>query len=489
MGRRRWLGALVTVALLAVFVAVMVPLRPHLATATDALLLVVPIIVGVAVGGFPAGAVGAAAGFLAYDFYFIPPYGTLGVGAVENWVALGVYVVVVVIVARVVAVQQEVRAQTADREHAVRRLYLVTELLISAQPVPDMLDAVAATVRDVFRTRWAVVLLPQADRLAIAAVAGGPLSDEDAARALGTAGSPQAMTLVGPHDDISRIALASERGPVGQLVVAGAHLSAFERELLATFANQASLAIERSQLREQVRRTEELEEADEWRRALLGAVSHDLRTPLASMKVAVTTLRTGAAALSDEDRAELLAMIDDESDHLARLVANLLDMARLEAGALAISHAPHAVEEVLEVAERALGAPLAAVRLRTQFDEDLPLIDVDLVLIGQVLVNLLSNALHHAPVGSTVTVGARRDGPRVWLWVDDEGPGVAREDRERIFHLLDRRAGSGRAGLGLAISSAFVAAHGGVLTVDDAPGGGARFSFAVDASTLEEAAS
>jgi two-component system, OmpR family, sensor histidine kinase KdpD len=486
VGRRSWLGALASLSLVVIAVAAMVPLRAHLAVATDALIFVIPIVVGVAIGGFVSGSIGAAAGFLAYDFFFIPPYNTLSVGGAQNWVALVVYAVVVLVVARVVAVQQSARVRAAAREDAVQRLYLVTEQLISARPVDDLLAAVATTVHDVFHTRWAAVLVPEGDHLALAAVAGGPLSDGDTARVLDAAGAPQALTLVGADGEISRVALASERGAVGQLVVAGARLTAFERELLATFANQASLAIERGQLRERALRTEELEEADQWRRALVGAVSHDLRTPLASMKVAVTTLRTSGAALNESDRAELLAMIDEEGDHLARLVANVLDMARIEAGSLALAREPHSIEEVLEVAERALGVALATVRLVTDVDDDLPLLDIDLVLIGQVVANLLSNAVHHAPVGSTVTVGARMDGDRVRVWVDDEGPGVPALDRDRIFHMLDRRAGSGRAGLGLTIASQFVAAHGGSIVVSDAPCGGARFTFYVDASPLEE---
>ena len=481
MGRRSWLGALVSFAMLVVLVAVMVPLRAHLAVATVALVLVVPIVVGVAVGGFVAGAVGAVAGFLAYDFFFILPYDTLSVGGSQNWVALVVYAMVVLVVARVVAVQQAARERAAAREDAVRRLYRVTEQLISASPIDDLLTAVAATVHEVFHTRWVAVLVPSGDRLTLAATAGGPLSPEDTELVLDASGRPQAMTLSGAAVDVSRVALASERGPVGQLVVAGAQLSAFERELLGTFANQASLAIERRRLRDQALRTEELEEADQWRRALVGAVSHDLRTPLASMKIAASTLRAHGASLADDDREELLAMIDEEGDHLARLVANLLDMARLEAGSLILTREPHAIEEVLEIAERALGTALAPIRLVTDFDDDVPMLDVDIVLVGQVLVNLLSNAVHHAPVGSTVVVGAVAEGDLVRVWVDDEGGGVAVEDRDRIFHMLDRRAGSGRAGLGLAISSAFIGAHGGAVSVSDAPGGGARFSFTVDA--------
>jgi len=272
--------------------------------------------------------------------------------------------------------------------------------------------------------------------------------------------------------------------PVGQLVVAGAPIDAFGRQLLGVLANQAALAIERSQLRAQALRSELLEEVDRWRSALVGAVSHDLRTPLASITAAVTTLRDPGVALSDADRDALMETIELESDRLARLVANLLDVGRIEAGTLTLRREPHTVTEVVDAARAAAGSALRAHRLVVEVDDDLPLVSVDLVLIAQVVANLLANAAQHSPEGTRITVGAREEGDAVAVFVADEGSGVRTEDREQIFHMLDRNAGSGRAGLGLAISTAFVEAHGQHLWVDDAPRGGARFTFRVPLADL-----
>lgn len=482
--RRTIVGCAASLGALAASTAVLVALRPHLAVATCALVLVVPVVIGVAVGGFVAGLIGATAGFLVFDWYFIPPYGTLTVGSAQDWVALWVYVAVVLVVARVVAVQQEARAVAAEREDAVRRLLAVTTTLMEERPLDEVLGLVVTTVHEAFDTPWVAVLLPEDGALAVAATAGDPLSDAERAEAIGAPGAAQAMALVGEASGVRRIALTAMQRPVGQLVVAGAPIDAFGRQLLGVLANQAALAIERSQLRAQALRSELLEEVDRWRSALVGAVSHDLRTPLASITAAVTTLRDPGVALSDADRDALMETIELESDRLARLVANLLDVGRIEAGTLTLRREPHTVTEVVDAARAAAGSALRAHRLVVEVDDDLPLVSVDLVLIAQVVANLLANAAQHSPEGTRITVGAREEGDAVAVFVADEGSGVRTEDREQIFHMLDRNAGSGRAGLGLAISTAFVEAHGQHLWVDDAPRGGARFTFRVPLADL-----
>ena len=484
--RRTALGVIAALAVLTICTLVMLALRPHLSVATAALVLVVPVLVGVAIGGFTAGAATAAVGFLVYDWFFIPPYGTLTVGAAQNWAALAVYVVVVLIVARLVHIEQGARDAAAFREEAIRRLFVVSETLIGERTLKELLDLVATTVHDTFRTRWVAVLLPVDGELTVSATAGEPLGDDDMAAALGSSGATQALALVAEHRDISRVALTALQRPVGQLVVAGAQLVDYERQLLGTFANQAALAIEQSQLRERARRTEMLEAVDAWRAALVGAVSHDLRTPLASIKAAVSTLRAEGVELSEQDHDILLETIEDQGDHLARLVANLLDMARLESGTLRLRQEPHAVLELVDAAMASVGSALGSHAVAIHVPDELSLVEVDLVLIAQVLANLLSNAAQHSPDGSKITVAAAEQPGKVALSVSDQGPGVREEDREGIFLMIDRHAGSGRAGLGLAISTAFVQAHGERLWVEDAPGGGATFTFTVPVAQLGE---
>jgi two-component system sensor histidine kinase KdpD len=458
--------------------AIMVPLRGHLSVATTALVLVVPVVAGVAVGGFGAGLVAVAAGFLLYDYLFIPPYGTLSVGEAQNWAALGVYVLVMLLVARVVSSLQRARAEARDRERDARNLFELTDLLIAERSVPELAAVVARTTERAFGPRWVAVLLPaDDDRLRVVATAGDPLSDEERRRVVPVGGRPEGMgrmahPAAAGREGIWHEALATGAGPVGILALCGPALDGHRRSLLRAYANQAAVALERARLGEEAQRARALEEADRWRSALMGAVSHDLRTPLATVKAAVTTLR-GDGELSPADQAELLELIDLQADALDRLVANLLDMTRIEAGALRLDRGPIGLDDLVAQAVRTLGP--TAPPLHLDLPDEAPPLEVDRVLMAQVMANLLQNAARHSPAGRPVDVSARWQGDQVTVSVRDRGPGVAPEDRERIFQLFSPVGGSGRAGLGLAIARAFVEAHGGTLSVQDAPGGGARF--------------
>jgi two-component system sensor histidine kinase KdpD len=484
--RTVWVSAGLALVVLAACTAVMLPLRHDLTVATPALVLVLPVLVAVVLGGFVPGAALAVCGFLVYDWCFLRPYSTLEVSSPQDWTAIVVYLVVALVVARILAARQLAGSLADSREDAVRRLFVVSEHLIAEQSLDKLLEVVTTTVHETFATRWVALLLPHGDTLEVASTAGD-LTDAERAEVVAVTGTPQALALMGDRGDVSRIALTTLQRPVGQLVVAGARLTPFDRRVLGAFANQAALAIERNQLQALALRNELLEEVDRWRSALVGAVSHDLRTPLSAIKAAVGTLRDPAAVLSEADHEELLAMVEHESDHLTRLVSNLLDMVRIESGALRLHSEPHPVSELVTAGLAAARSALEDHVVRVDLDGDLPLVEVDVVLIAQVLANLLANAAQHAPEHSTIAVSAADEGAQVAISVRDEGPGVPEADREAIFHMVGRTAGSGRAGLGLAISTAFVEAHGARLTVADAPGGGAVFTFRVPVALLEAA--
>ena len=505
---RRWMvGTLVGVAGTGILAAAMVPVRSHLSIATAALVLVVPVVAGVAVGGIVSGVVSVAAGFVTFDVLFIPPFGTLSVGAVQNWAALGVYAVVMLIVARVVSFLQQARATARREEDSTRRLYLLSDLLIGDQPVDRVLQVIATTIHQAFGARWAVVLIPRADApdhpraapapddpaiapgdLTVAATAGEPLTEGELANLVPAAGRAETMHRRDPaggrRSAVARVALTARGRPVGLVAIAGAQLDRHDEELLRAYANQAALALERSQLREQALRTELLEQVDALRASLMGAVSHDLRTPLASVKAAVSALRRTEAdgALRPEDRSELLELIEQQSDALDRLVANLLDMTRIQSGALELRRAITPVGDVVDGGLRASAVPADAVTV--DLPPDLPPVDVDQLLMEQVLANLLDNAARHSPEGAPVAVAAQRRGQVVELSVTDSGPGIAPDDRERVFRMWSRTGGEGRAGLGLAIARAFVEAHGQTIDVVRAPGGGARFVVTLPAAAV-----
>ena len=492
-------GIVATLASLGALLAILLPFRSTLSTAIPALVFVLPAVIGVVIGGFWVGVVGAAAGFLAYDFFFLPPYDTLTVRSAQNWIGLGVYIVVVLIVAQVVAQLRAAREVALRRTEESDRLFELSQTLIGDLSLPQLLTHIADTVQSVFSPRWTALVLPEGghgdpvpgETLEVAATAGQPLTDGDVASLTSAQGQTRSIGLVGESGDRGprkvSVALVVNERPVGMLVLQDAALEGRERRLLGTFANQAALAVDRARLREEVLRARLLEEVDRWRSALMGAASHDLRTPLAAVKTAVSSLRQADARLSAEDRAELLALIEQQSDRLARLVTNLLDMTRIEAGALEIRPGVMPLDELVDEALGNLGGSIEHERVRVTAPADLPMLRVDHVLVSQVLANLLDNAERVTPPGSEIRITARPapgDTGRVEIGVADDGPGIAPAERERVFEMFSQNGRGGRAGLGLAIAKAFVEAHGGLIWIDPDVDAGARIVFTVPSDAL-----
>jgi two-component system sensor histidine kinase KdpD len=339
------------------------------------------------------------------------------------------------------------------------------------------------------------LLLPigQGPELTVTASAGQPLGPAEHASLTASAGEIRSLGLLGDGSPRrAAVALVASNRPVGLLVLHDAEFARQDRALLGTFANQAALAVERAQLQDQAMRTRLLEEVDRWHRSMMGAVSHDLRTPLASIKAAVSSLRRDGADLGQEDQAELLELIEVQSDRLARLVTNLLDMTRIESGALEVRRDLVEFDELVAEALTAVSSLVPPTRVVIEAAPDLPLLDIDHVLACQVLVNLLENAARLSPERSAIRISATPQPggavPQVAIAVTDEGPGIAPDDQERVFEMFSQNGGGGRAGLGLAIAKAFVEAHGGRIWVDPHGAPGARLVFTVPSHTAEEPA-
>jgi two-component system, OmpR family, sensor histidine kinase KdpD len=476
--RKALIGSIVGVVTAVGFGAAMLPLRSHLSIATAALVLVVPVVAGVTVGGLRAGITSVAAGFLVYDFAFVPPYDTLTVGRPQNWVALGVYAVVMLLVAQVVAHLEAARSQAQRKAVETQRLYDLSELLVKDRSLADLLETIVTAVRTVFEVPGVALLLPVEGRLAVAASAGEIMPAEQLRQLDPESRIPVSMGTAAPvHDRLQAVALSASDRPIGLLALRGRSVSAPDRALLRTFANHAALAVERAQLQQQALRAELLQEVDRLRRALLGAVSHDLRTPLATMKVASTTLLDRTISLSEADTDELHGLIDVQTDRLNRLVTSLLDMTRFQAGALEIHRQPWSIIDLVSETLASLRSALGSRPVEVILPEWLPPVDVDHLLVGQVLANLLENADRHAPPESPISVAAAVRASRLAISVTDTGPGVPPEEREAVFDTFVRFDTGGRSGLGLAIAKTFVEAHGEHIWVEDAPGGGARFVF------------
>jgi len=247
-----------------------------------------------------------------------------------------------------------------------------------------------------------------------------------------------------------------------------------EAELRALYDHLRAMAEEREQLAEEATRAQVLERVDEQRAALLRSVSHDLRTPLASIRAVASDLRDGTA-YDEETRTELLETVCDEAERLDRIVANLLSLSRIEAGALTPDRQAVALDELVADRVRRLGGLFRQTRVQVDIPADLPLVDGDYTQLDQVVTNLLENAARHAPPASLVRVTADERNGMVELRVSDEGIGVPDWERRRIFEPFRKGEGSRSSGVGLAICKAIVEAHGGTIDVDRTPGGGATF--------------
>jgi two-component system sensor histidine kinase KdpD len=286
------------------------------------------------------------------------------------------------------------------------------------------------------------------------------------------------------------VPIATAQRVIGVLEVTGSmgggRFAAEEEEVLASFANQAALALERTRLADEEARAAVLARSDDLKSALLAAVSHDLRTPLAAIKASVTSLLDPGVAWDEETRIEFLHAIDEETDRLTRLVSNLLDLSRVEGGALRPQKEWYDVAELVGDVAARLAGMAAGHHLRADIPIELPLVRFDYVEIAQVLTNLVENAVKYTPPGATIAISARAADGVVELAVSDTGPGIPAADATRVFERFHRGERTGRVsglGIGLTISKGLVEAHGGRIWIEPGAGTGTtvRFSLPVDA--------
>ncbi|MGH7294958.1 MAG: DUF4118 domain-containing protein, partial [Polyangiaceae bacterium] len=430
----------------------------------------------------------AVLGVVAFDFFFIPPYFSFTVSDLRHTLTFAVMLFVAFIISNLTKRIQDQADSARDGERRTASLYAISRELAFAPSRDRLLEAAGRHFHDVFGARVAI-LLPGADG------ALEPVSAQaDTLRAgdkdwgvaewawlhqrpagFGTDTLPSAHALFVP--------LKGARGRVGILALypsASARLSDPDQaQLLETSAGLVGSALERTQLADEARRARLRVETELLRNSLLSSVSHDLRTPLAVVTGATSSLLDPSGPRDEATRRELLETAHDEALRLNRLVRNLLDMTRLEAGALKLKKEPQPLEEVVGAALGRVEDHLRGRDVETRIPDDLPLVPFDSALIEQVLINLLENATKYSPPGSPIDVEAGIEDDAIRVTVADRGPGVAPSDVDRVFEKFYRaREGEGGGvGLGLTICRGIVAAHGGRIWVEARPGGGASFRF------------
>ncbi len=460
-------------------------------------------LLGVVVSGLRLGRAAAmvntALSIAAFDFFFVPPRYSFAVSDAQYLLTFGVMALIALVIASLTAsVRQQTRVAGA-RERRTALLYAMSRELAATRGITDLARVAVRHVAEVFECT-AVVLLPAAGgklrypsdtplessfRHADLAVAQW-VADHGRRAGLGSDTLPAAPGLYVP--------LGRERGTVGVLAVLPSNVRRVllpeQSHLLETFAGQIALALERAHLAEVAEQSSLAAERETLRNTLLASISHDLRTPLAVMAGAGSTLAQHGASLNEATRIELARSIESKAREMSELVSNVLDLVRFESGQVQLRRDWQTLDDLVGSALSRDADKLAAYPVEVRLNPDLPPVYVDATLIVQLFVNLFDNIVKYTPPGTHVTVSAIADGGRglLQVWVDDDGPGLPPGDPARLFDKFQRGSGEAAAvgvGLGLAICQAIVRAHGGSIEAQQRESGGARFAFtlpAVDAA-------
>lgn len=422
-------------------------------------LFLLAVVAAAAFGGHRSGFAASVIGFLSLNFFFTPPYHTFSVQHRGDLIALFVFLAVSVIVGTLLARAIEERGRAERRVAEARFLDRITAKLIGGEPTERVLADMARDLLEMFElARCEIHLAGQAP---VVATTGAGLPD-------------------GPSLDVP-LAAAASLGTLKAVRLEGApSFAGAERAFLQALAAQAALALERAALDEEVHSVRLDAEANRTRAALFSSVTHDLRTPLASIKAGATGLLHDAASYDDAQRVEALRTIVEEADRLNRIVANLLDLARMRSGALTPARQPVWVQDIVNAVLARMRTRLEGFDVRVNVRPDLPAVDADPMQLDQVLTNILENAARFSPARTEIAISAARWHGSVQVRVADRGPGITASDRDRVFeefYRADAGAGRGGSGLGLAIARAIVHAHGGRIWAEGSLGGGAAIVF------------
>lgn len=489
-----YLAALAAVAAATVVIELLGSLR---LTNGSMLYLAAVLLVALNLGRGPS-VVAAVSAALSFDFFFVEPRLNLRVADADEWLVLGTFLLVGIVVSQLVAEQRRRAAEADARRHEALLLHDLGELL-AHQPFEPALQRVAERLRRELHAEAAAIEVTKPGIAAVSVVAG----DQEAWRR--AAGSPYDLLVergatggrwlrVTPPrasrgrqlDHLARAVIGSDPGRVGEISLvnpdAAIARSAGGGRLLSTAAAQIAVAAERERLRGEADEADLLRRTRDLQRALLNAVSHDLRTPLAAIIASAGSLRQTDVDWSADDRAEFAEHIEREAARLNGIVGNLLDLGRIEAGALRPVRDWHDPGLLLSDAIERVRARAPDIQLLLDAPADMSPVLLDPIEVDQVVTNLVENAIRHSPADQAVTVTARRGAEGLRVTIDDCGPGISSAMLPHLFEPFYRSsfdAGSPGSGIGLAVARGLIAAHGGRIWAENRQGAGARFSFVI----------
>ena len=436
--------------LIAFITAVFFVLRDELDTTLIVLLYLLPLGIITAFWGLGPGVSSAVITFLTLNYFFIEPYYSLMVHQPSEIVILMVFLLVAVVISQLVGRAQAGLAAATAREREATQLYELSTALTGLHDDRTIAQILARQVHAVAHSEYVELNVTGQHVFAYRL--------------------PEIPAPARPPELI--VPIEAARGVLGEIRLWRAEpaISSSERRLLQTFASQGALALERARLDQEASRANVLEESDRLKSAILSSVSHELRTPLSTIKAAASSLRSNEVSWESPARTDLIAAIDDEADHLNLLVGNLLDISRIESGALKPKREWNILAEIVGSVLERMKNLTSEHHIEIDIPESLPLVPVDYVQMQQVFTNLLSNSLKYAPMGSVVEIRARQEEDLVHVCVSNQGPAVPPEDLERIFDKFYRITAAERVtgtGLGLSICKGIIEAHGGRIWAEN----------------------
>jgi two-component system sensor histidine kinase KdpD len=444
----------------------------HVNQTTVALTFVLAILTVSTLWGMSVAAAMSLAAMLAFNYYFLPPIGSLAIADPQNWVALFAFLVTAILGSQLAARGRREMEAAHRRRREIERLYTFSQKLLGEGNVIQLLNAVPNHMVETFEAGAAALFLPEKQKFYRSGL-GALQLDEERLRDAYSRNEPIVDAEGGFYFSPVRLGVR----PIGSFGLSGARLARPTLEALATLVG---IAIERARTVELLGKTEADRQGERLKSALLDSITHDFRTPLTSIKASVTSLLSSEVAESPQ-RRELLTVIDEECDRLNHLVAEAAEMARLEAGEFELRLAPVSVREIVDLALGHCRNALGSREVRVHVPPDLPLVRADLERAKEVVAQLVDNANHYSPADRPIAISAEASGNFVVTSVADHGPGIEEIEQGMIFDKFyrgkDQRYLVQGTGMGLPIAKAIVEAHGGTISVTSQLGHGSVFSF------------
>jgi len=459
------------VVLAAVALVTTAAFKSHVNQTTVALMFLVMVLLTSAYWGLRYALVMAVVATAAFNFFFLPPMGTFTIADPQNWVALFAFLVTALVASNLAERARREAEGAKQRRREVERLYGLSQRLLASDNVLELLNALPKYVQDNFSVGSVVAMA--ADHPTVYRSSLDAVFEESVLRSTLLRGEP--ITQGG----VSYVPLRLGMRTLGALGVAGADLS---RETLDALGSLAGLAIERARALEALSKHRAEQEHERLRTALLDSVTHEFRTPLTSIKASVTTLQSGAS-LDESGRRDLLAVIDEETDRLNRLVGEAAEMAQLDSGMFKLDLQPHPIQDPLQPAMEDARTSLEKHPVEVIVAPNAPRVRMDLERIREVLMHLLENAGKYSEAGTPIKITSEVQGDKLVTSIADRGPGIDSFEQSLIFEKFYRgqhqRYSAPGTGMGLAIAKVIVEAHGGTIGVVSQLGNGSVFSFSL----------